>query len=655
MDMSKYKTMFVNEAQESLSQMDVAAAQLQRTPGNSELTDQLFRQAHSVKGMAASMGYDEIAELAHSVEDLMSSFRDGDREPDKPVLTLLIEGIDVLSLQVDARAADEDPRNADDLASRIRSHLGQTEPAAKAPAPAVPEPTPETEKAAVPEPQLSAEGQDYEVRYKLSVDGAMGGLKAFLAYKRLETVGKVVSSEPALADIKKGNFEDSVRVRLGGVTSREEIAKVLDAIAEVSDWEAAQAMPAAPEAESEDKKPEPVQVKPVESTVRVRTSFLDYFINAVGELTSLRARLSGYAQERDEPELNAISDKLDAHVREIYAQVMNIRLMPLESVTTILPRTVRDLARKNGKEVQFEMRGQDLEVDRSILEVVLDPLIHLLRNAVDHGIETPDEREKAGKPREGSVRLLAFREREKTILQINDDGRGIDAGKLRNKALSKGLIGAEEAQKMSDFDAYQLICLPGLSTADQVTETSGRGVGMDAVKALMERIGGSLQITSVFGQGTTFELVLPRSVAIVPVLMAGVGDETFAFPLGRIVNTVIVESKYLEHSRGVRYFVQGGNSVPVVSLSEALGVPSSASSDQCHLVMVERGEHEIAIEVDRFIGHQEAFIKPLGRPLDHIKCLGGATVAASGRPVFVIEAAALTPQGEPETAESVPA
>lgn len=653
MDMSKYKTMFVNEAQESLSQMDVAAAQLQRTPGNTELTDQLFRQAHSVKGMAASMGYDEIAELAHSVEDLMSSFRDGDREPDKPVLTLLIEGIDVLSLQVDARAADEEPRNADDLASRIRSHLGQAAPAAKAPAPAMPEPSAEPEKTAAPEQQASAEGHDYDVRYKLSVDGAMGGLKAFLAYKRLETVGTVVSSEPALADIKKGNFEDSVKVRLSGVTSREEIAKVLEAIGEVSDWEAAQAIPAAPEAE--EKKSEPVPVKPVESTVRVRTSFLDYFINAVGELTSLRARLSGYAQERDEPELNAISDKLDAHVREIYAQVMNIRLMPLESVTSILPRTVRDLARKNGKEVQFEMRGQDLEVDRSILEVVFDPLIHLLRNAVDHGIETPDEREKAGKSREGSVRLLAFREREKTILQINDDGRGIDAGKLRNKALSKGLIGAEEAQRMSDFDAYQLICLPGLSTADQVTETSGRGVGMDAVKALMGRIGGSLQITSVFGQGTTFELVLPRSVAIVPVLMAGVGDETFAFPLGRIVNTVIVEPKYLEYSRGVRYYVQGGNSVPVVSLSEVLRVPSSTPSDQCHLVMVERGEQEIAIEVDRFIGHQEAFIKPLGRPLDHIKCLGGATVAASGRPVFVIEAAALAPQGEPETAESVPA
>ncbi|MCB0218903.1 MAG: chemotaxis protein CheA [Chrysiogenetes bacterium] len=653
MDMSKYKTMFVNEAQESLGQMDVAAAQLQRSPGNKELVDQLFRQAHSVKGMAASMGYDEIAELSHSVEDLMSSFRDGDREPDKTVIDLLVEGIDILSMQVDARASDAEPRNADEVAGRIRSLLGGEAPKKAAPAP---------ENAAEPEaaaaetaPAEPAGGQDYEVHYRLSVDGAMGGLKAFLAYKRLETVGKVVSSKPSLADIKKGNFEDGVRVHLSGVTSREEIAKVLEAISEVSDWEAAQSVPAPVAEESEPKEKPTTSPKAVESTVRVRTSFLDYFINAVGELTSLRARLSGYAQERDEPELTEISDRLDAHVREIYAQVMNIRLMPLESVTSILPRTVRELGRKNGKEVHFEMRGQDLEVDRSILEVVLDPLIHLLRNAVDHGIETPGQREAAGKPREGSIRLLAFREREKTIIQITDDGRGIDAGKLRAKALGKGLITSDEAQKMSDLDAYQLICLPGLSTAEQVTETSGRGVGMDAVKALMERIGGSLQITSVFGQGTTFELVLPRSVAIVPVLMAGVGEQTFAFPLGRIVNTVIVENKHLQHSRGVRYYVQGGTSVPVVNLGAALGVPGAGVAEQCHLVLVERGDQMMAIEVDHFIGHQEAFIKPLGRPLDHIECLGGATVTGSGRPVFVIEVTALTPQGESEFAESVPA
>ncbi|MEW6777978.1 MAG: chemotaxis protein CheA, partial [Bdellovibrionota bacterium] len=390
-------------------------------------------------------------------------------------------------------------------------------------------------------------------------------------------------------------------------------------------------------------------VSGTDSTVRVKTSLLDSFINAVGEMTVLRARLSRIAQERGDEELAEVSERLDVEVRNLYSRVMGVRLMPLDSVTSILPRMVRDVARRRGREVSFEVHGQDLEVDRSVLEVLLDPLIHILRNSVDHGIEPPEERVAAGKPREGNIRLLAYREREKTVIQISDDGRGLDPERLRMKAIDQGILTADAVSRMSDQEALQIICLPGFSTASEVTDTSGRGVGMNAVKNVLDRIGGILEIDSIPGKGTTFQLFLPRSVAIVPVLLVSAAGEVFGFPLSRVTRTLSVDPTELHVSRGRRFCLVEGETIPVVNLAEVFGVSRrekrAGGNGEELLVLVEREGGEIAVQVDAFAGHEEAFVKPLGKPMDRIPCLGGVFISGSGRPIFVVETGGLLPAG----------
>lgn len=657
MDMSKYKAMFVSESREQLARMDSAASGLRENPEDRELIDHFFRQAHSIKGMAASMDYNEVAELAHALEDLMSGFREGERVLDKEVIDLLFEGIDELSAQVDARADDAAPRQASALCRRLSKYVPSGSTTAEKHA-AVQSPgetgtvagPPET----APEPPAAPDGWDVE--FSLSVSGRMAGLRAFLVYKRLESVATVYATEPELAVLKSGDFAGAVRMRLSG-SSEEEIGGVLGAVSEVAEWKVwpVTPEPLAPESEIEPEEEEvdaPKMQSPLrrETTVRISTSFLDYFINVVGELSILHARLDELAQRREDDELGNLSHRLDTQIRDIYSQVMNVRLMPLETVTSIFPRTVRELARKHDREIRFEMRGQDIEVDRSILEVVFDPLLHLLRNAVDHGIELPNDREAVDKPRQGHIRLSARREREKTVIELADDGRGLDPDVLRRKAVEKGMLGADAAERLSDHEALQLICMPGFSTAAEVTETSGRGVGMDAVKTAMEKVGGTLDIFSTKGEGTRFKLTLPRSVAILPVLLAGVGSEVFAFPLSRIGRTLSASLDDIQRTRGRRYFQVDNRSVPVVSLSRLLKVPGAESAARrrldhdgvLNLILVEREAGAVAVEVDEFLGHVEAFIKPLSRPLEHISCLGGVTVLGSGRPVFVIEANALT-------------
>lgn len=654
MDLSKYSAMFVSEAREYLAQMEVAATQLQRSPSNREIIDQLFRHAHSVKGMAATMDFGEITELAHALEDLMAAFRDGEHAPDGSSLALLIEGIDTLSAQVDAREEGSPPRLAQGIAQKVRDFLSLpglpiaaeeivsdqlSEPRAEGGAPAAP---------------AQAAAGAFDVSFRVAGAGPTAGVRAFLAIKRLNSVGAIESTTPPLDDVKKGRFDGPVLVRLRGGTSVEELGRVLKSLSDIASW-AVRAAPdvpppaPTPAAASADTVASDADVPAprAETTVRVRTSFLDSFINAIGEFSVLRSRLTRLAQEREDQDLADVSERLEAQIKSLYTQVMGVRLMPLQSVTSILPRMVRDLARRHGREVSFEIRGQEIEVDRSVLEVLLDPLIHILRNSVDHGMEPPEERVAAGKPAEGKIFLVAYREKEKTIIEVSDDGRGLDPARIRRKAVEQGMIEPEAAEKLTDSETFRLICLPGFSTAQAVTRTSGRGVGMNAVKAVLDRIGGALGIESDLGKGTRFRMVLPRSVAMVPVLLVKVRGKTLAFPMGRVAATVSVAPGEIATSRGRRYCKVDDELVPVVALAEALLVGRNGSDKEpaagaeVNLVLLEREEGLLAVEVDQLAGHQEAFIKPVGRPLDAIPCVGGVTLLGTGEPVFVVDPGAL--------------
>jgi two-component system chemotaxis sensor kinase CheA len=325
-------------------------------------------------------------------------------------------------------------------------------------------------------------------------------------------------------------------------------------------------------------------------------------------------------------------------IRGLHAQIMTVRMMPLASATETLARVVRDLAKREGKEIAFVQEGTDLELDRSVLDELPDLLTHVLRNAVDHGLETAADRETAGKPRRGQIRLRAFRQKDRAVVQVEDDGRGMDPTRLRAKAVQQGHVTADQAASMSDADALYLCCLPGLSTATQVTDVSGRGVGMDAVKTRIEALGGALVLESRLGKGTRVSLHLPTSVAIVQVLLLGIDGEVFAIPVTRVRRTLELSSSDVE-SRGRQLVFQlGEESVPLLSLRKILRLRASETRGRILTVAVVtvRGR-TVGLVVDRFVGQQEAFIKPLPRPLSAIDGLAGVTILGDGRAIFLLD------------------
>jgi two-component system chemotaxis sensor kinase CheA len=378
----------------------------------------------------------------------------------------------------------------------------------------------------------------------------------------------------------------------------------------------------------------------------VRTELLDYFLDAVGELILATARLREVGKampEAHRPPLDEGVDRLHAIVKDLHDKVMTVRMTPLSVVTERLPRAARDVARKLGKQVEVEIVGAEIEIDRAILEELGDPLVHVLRNAVDHGIEAPHLRQLAGKPAAGKVTVRARRERDRVLVEIADDGKGMDPAKLRAAAVARGLLGAEEAAALPDREALQLACHPGISTAEAVTDVSGRGVGLDVVKRTVEGLAGTLDIDSVPGAGTRFTFRLPLTVAVQPVLLVRVGEEVLGLPISKVHGAAQVDLDALDHSRGQPVLRWGDDLVPVHPLSRLLGFPDGAAGggEDRAVVVAEGVDGRIGLAVDALLGQQEAVLKPLGPPLEAVPGLSAVTVLGNGRPVFILDVARL--------------
>jgi two-component system chemotaxis sensor kinase CheA len=329
-------------------------------------------------------------------------------------------------------------------------------------------------------------------------------------------------------------------------------------------------------------------------------------------------------------------DRLHGIVKDLHDKVMRVRMTPLALVTERLPRVARDVARKVGKQIEVEVTGGEIELDRAILEELSDPVLHLLRNAVDHGIEAPHLRLLAGKPATGRITVHARRERDRVILEVGDDGKGMDPARLRAAAVARGALGKEQAEALGDREALLLACLPGLSTADVVTDVSGRGVGLDAVKRTVEAVGGTLEIDSAPGAGSRVTLRLPLTVAVQPVLLVRVADEVLGLPIAKVHGAAQVAMSRLDRSRGAPVLPYDGELVPVHDLERLLGLPGG-SSDERAVVVAEGGEGRVGLAVDALLGQQEAVLKPLGAPLEAVPGLSAVTVLGNGRPVFILD------------------
>jgi two-component system, chemotaxis family, sensor kinase CheA len=624
MQLERLLPVFLSEADEHLQQLEQGLLTLERRGPDPELVGALFRSAHTLKGSAGALGFGRIAQLTHAMEEALEALRAG--RPADGLADLLLECVDALRA-LRHEVADGGERT--EVAELLRRLEEWKQGRAEALHPA-------------------------DVWVRLREDCPMRAARALALLRLLREHAQVEEVAPPEEAIARGNLglEFTARVRAREPESLQELLTGPDV-------EAVRVMPAA---ESRDERwldlgpqargklPDDPELTRRASlrTVRVDVERLDRLMNLVGELVVDRIRFQQIAQRLREArlvdgvaeELAEATTHLGRVASDLQAEVLKARMLPIEHLFSRFPRYVRDLARRAGKRVELVLEGQDTELDRSVIEQIGGPLMHLVRNAIDHGIEPPEERERAGKPAAGRLCLAAFQEEEGIVVVVEDDGRGIDTDRVRQKAVALGILSPEAAARLSEEEAVELIFHPGLSTAQAVTEVSGRGVGMDAVRAGVQALGGSVEVETRRGQGTRFLLRLPLTLAIVRALLVSCGGERYALPLAGVQEIVEVPAGRVHRVGPHRTTLLRGAVLPLVSVHEALEIPVPEGTDRL-LCVVTGGRRRVGLWVDRVLGEGEVVVKPLGPYLGQVPGVSGATILGDGRVALILEPAAL--------------
>jgi len=654
-DLSKYLSLFVAEAGEHLAGFSrdlVLLEEAARTglgASARDAIDSCFRHAHSLKGMSGSMQLDGIGALAHRAEDLVDVFRRDPARLDAAAVDVLLSAADVLQDLVQLAATGANPSADAATMERLAQATRRLDRASAAAEPP-PGPPPDAPDEGGPRRRTDVPATPARALRRVAVEVEIAGscpvpaVRAFLVVKKLGALGAVAKATPSVDDLRAGRIPGKKLTVL--LDASEPLQAIERALSQISDI-------AAVTLREPEEEPAPVPARaPAPSrgeadrveasrTVRVRTEILDGFLDAVGELILATARIREVGKtllaQGPRAPLDESVDRLHAIVKDLHDKVMTVRMTPLALVTERLPRAARDVARKLGKQVEVDVRGAEIELDRAILEELSDPLLHVLRNAVDHGIEAPHLRVLAGKPATGKIVVQARRERSRVIVEISDDGKGMDPAKLRAAAVARGTLTEAQAAALADREALLLACLPGLSTASTVTDVSGRGVGLDAVKRTVETVGGTLELESAPGAGSRITFRLPLTVAVQPVLLVRVGDEVLGLPIAKVHGAAQVEMSRLDRSRGAPMLLYAGDLVPVHDLTHLLGFPRDGVRDDRAVVVAEGGDGRVGLAVDALLGQHEAVLKPLGVPLDAVPGLSAVTVLGNGRPVFILD------------------
>ena len=621
--MKKYAELFATESRDYLTAIEHALLQLEADPGAREPVDEVFRAVHTLKGMGGVMGYDSVTRLAHAIESLLERVRSGEEALGGDTIDMLFEAADALAGAVDAATG-----SAEGGALDVGALLERL---------AVPAPARATAPAAPP----AAGG--VPVRIALETGTPLPGARARLIVDRLGAIGQVTGTWPDAAAMATDGFDGRFTVFLESGEDPEtisEIARSCGFVAEVRVDVAAARRLATRAAATADAAWATGGLKaPLQKYVRIELRRLDHLLNLVGELVTVRGRLQSLAALRDDPTLSDLMSRAARLIGELQDGVLGSRMVPVWQVFDRFPRVVRDAARLVGKEVNLVLEGRDIELDRTLLEQVADPLVHLLRNAVDHGIEPADERARRGKPPTGRVALLARRERSAVVIVVADDGRGVDRTRIRDKARSLGWL-SPEVEDLSDDEILRIISRPGFSTAERVTEVSGRGVGIDAVLARVKALGGVVVFSSVDGRGTIFEIRLPVTLAIIPAIIARAGDEAYALPLTHVTETVQPAAGTARRVRGRPVFVLRDQVLPLVSLRERVGLPGR-DLGASQIVIVEVTDRRAAIAVDRLDGQQDIVIKPFDAVRGAAAAFSGAAILADGTAALILDAGGL--------------
>ncbi|MGQ9629632.1 MAG: chemotaxis protein CheW [bacterium] len=672
MDMSQYMGMFSDEASEHLQALNQSLLELENDPGNLEVLGEIFRSAHTLKGMSATMGFDKIANLTHEMESVLDKLRRGEMRATTETIDTLFKCLDTLesSIATVVSGGDEGTIDVEPLINRLRGILeGRGAIGGKPEAQGISETIAGEPKITYNEFEreiLIEAGRKhyngYEVRVFLDEGCLLKSARAYMVFRDMDEIGEIIKSVPDVPDIEDEKFGLDFTITLVTQESAERVKEVVENISEVDrveinkiDLEAMLLKAEAPKLEevpregvaeeapavtvSDRRKPA------ISHTVRVDIQRLDSLMNLVGELVMNRAQLLQIGATYNLKDLNEILAQVGRTITELNELVMAVRMVPIETVFNRFPRMVRDMARDMGKKINLIIEGKETELDRTVVDEIGDPLMHLIRNSIDHGIEPPEERVRKGKPEEGTLKLSAHHEGNYVVIEVEDDGRGMDTNKIAAKALEKGLVTPERLADMSEEEKRMFIFIPGFSTSEEVTDVSGRGVGMDVVKNRVEALRGFLEIESEMGVGTKVSVKLPLTLAIIQALLVKLRDETYAIPLGSIEETVDISEEMINTVQGREVTLLRGEILPLLRLHKVYNVPQNGGGggtsevvSDLSVVVVRKGQKKVGFVVDSLVGQQEIVIKSLGKLLTgNVPGVAGATILGDGRVAMIVD------------------
>ncbi|WP_427338670.1 chemotaxis protein CheA [Caloranaerobacter sp. DY30410] len=668
MDISQYLDIFIDESKEHLHNLNESLLSLEKNPDDKELINEIFRVAHTLKGMSGTMGFTKIASLTHEMENLLDAIRNDKLAINTDVIDLLFKCFDALEehINVIAVEGEEGEQDNKDLIIKLNSILNndkdyQSETSIE---------TVKTDKVdsvnnlnqyviniikKAQEKGLNA----YTIDVTLKKDCMLKAARAFVIFNTLEKYGEIIHSKPSAEDIEDEKFDLSFSITILSKSDKNIILDELNRITdvetiEIKKIETVDSINNNKALEETSKGTNNVQNKTqvktekkskkknnkIGKTVRVDIDRLDNLMNLVSELIIIKTRMEEVGGRSENHNMNEAIEYLERITTSIHDAVMKVRMVPIDRVFNRFPRMVRDLSKDLGKNIKLIMSGEETEVDRTVIDEIGDPLIHLIRNSIDHGIESPEERLEIGKKESGALYLRAYPDGNNVVIEVEDDGRGIDLEKVKRKAIDKKIITEEIAHNMSKEEIISLLFKAGFSTAEKISDISGRGVGLDVVKNKIEAIGGNIEVETEKGKGTKFTIRIPLTLAIIQALLIKLQDEIYALPLSSIKEITTIESKAIRKIQNHEVVLFRDKTLPIVRLNEVLGIQKSDETDESEeliTVVAKKGDKEAGLIVDKLIGQQEIVIKSLGKYLSGTRYIAGATILGDGSISLILD------------------
>lgn len=666
MEMNEYLDVFIEESKEHIQALNDHLLTLEKNPEDMTIVNEIFRSAHTLKGMSATMGYQDLADLTHNMENVLDAIRNHKVKLNEPMLDVIFKAVDALEAMVlDIIDGGEGKKDVKQLVNQLEAMEKGEEVLTNT--------TKGTNEAEITESnidldefeltvlQQSAEGgyNNYQVKVTLQETTLLKAARVYMVFEILEKIGEVIKSSPTVPDLEEEKFDYSFSVVLVTKDSAEDVSAKINKVSEIETVEVKELEVKAydqAEASSTETSETPLDNKPVNKetssddaqnkkksqisskTIRVNIERLDALMNLFEELVIDRGRLEQISTTLKNHELQDTVEHMTRISGDLQNIILKMRMVPIDQVFNRFPRMVRQLAKDLNKDIDLQIFGAETELDRTVIDEIGDPLVHLIRNALDHGIETEAERKAKNKPTQGTLKLNAYHSGNHVFIEISDDGAGIDREKVLKKAISNGILTLEESKSYSDQQVFQLIMASGFSTADTISDISGRGVGLDVVKSTIESLGGNITIDSKYNEGSTFLIQLPLTLSIISVMLTEVKNEKYAVPLSSIIETAIVNKKDILSAHNQPVIDFRGRVVPLVSLTDVFNVPGETEEDDFYsVVIIRQGEKMAGLIVDSFIGQQEVVLKSLGNYLTDVFAISGATILGDGQVALIVD------------------